>query len=242
MDLIAISEMCPQNPIGLESLPMSQHSSTTSGIVPAKAEDPDFLLKIVLIGESGVGKTNLLSRFLSNQFSADSKSTIGVEFGTMLMSIDDKRVHAQIWDTAGQERYRAITSAYYRGAVGAMLVYDLTSALSFQALRRWLTELRHVDPKIVVMLVGNKCDMAELRAVSTEDGVNFANSQNLLFIETSAKEATNVGESFTKLLTAIVDRYYRTGFDDSAKTTMWALARGIAVACGSEDSSRSRCC
>jgi small GTP-binding protein len=221
---------------------MSTHSSTTSGIVPTKAEDPDFLLKIVLIGESGVGKTNLLSRFLNNQFCADSKSTIGVEFGTMLMSIEGKRVHAQIWDTAGQERYRAITSAYYRGAVGAMLVYDLTSALSFQALGRWLAELRRIDPKIVVMLVGNKCDMSELRVVSVEDGLNFANGQNLMFIETSAKEATNVGQSFTKLLTAIVNRYYQTGFDDSAKTRMWALARGIAVACGSEDSSRARCC
>jgi small GTP-binding protein len=151
-------------------------------------------------------------------------------------------VHAQIWDTAGQERYRAITSAYYRGAVGAMLVYDLTSALSFRALGRWLGELRGADPKIVVMLVGNKCDMAELRVVSVEEAVSFANSQNLLFVETSAKEATNVGESFTRLLTAIVDRYYKTGFDDSAKTRMWALARGIAVACASDDSARSRCC
>jgi small GTP-binding protein len=221
---------------------MFSHSSGHSAIVPARGEDPDFLLKIVLIGESGVGKTNLLARFIHNQFFADSKSTIGVEFGTMLMSIEGKRVHAQIWDTAGQERFRAITSAYYRGAVGAMLVYDLTSALSFQALERWLGELRSADPKIVVMLVGNKCDLSELRVISMEDGMNFATSQNLLFIETSAKEATNVSESFTKLLSAIVNRYYKTGFDDNAKTRRWGLARGISVAIGSEGSSQSGCC
>jgi small GTP-binding protein len=142
---------------------MFSHLAGRAAIVPPKAADPDFLLKIVLIGESGVGKTNLLSRFMRNEFYSDSKSTIGVEFGTMLISMEDKLVHAQIWDTAGQERYRAITSAYYRGAVGAMLVYDLTSALSFQALARWLRELRDADRKIVVMLVGNKCDMSAKR-------------------------------------------------------------------------------
>jgi small GTP-binding protein len=219
---------------------MFSHSSGQSAIIPARAEDPDFLLKIILIGESGVGKTNLLSRFIHNQFFADSKSTIGVEFSTMRMSIEGKKVHAQIWDTAGQERYRAITSAYYRGAVGAMLVYDLISALSFQALERWLAELRTTDPKIVVMLVGNKCDLSDLRVISMEEGMIFAESQNLLFIETSAKEATNVGESFTKLLAAIVNRYYKTGFDDNAKTRRW-LARGISVGIRSEDSSNSHC-
>jgi small GTP-binding protein len=160
----------------------------------------------------------------------------------MLISIEDKLVNAQIWDTAGQERYRAITSAYYRGAVGAMLVYDLTSSLSFQALGRWLKELRDADPKIVVMLVGNKCDMSDLRVISSEEGTNFAKSQNLLFIETSAKEATNVRESFTRLLTAIVDRYYRTGFDDDAVRQRWGVARGASVTIGSEGVPDSGCC
>jgi small GTP-binding protein len=208
--------------------------------VASKPVDPDFLLKIVLIGESGVGKTNLLSRFMHNEFLADSKSTIGVEFSTMLISIEDKLVHAQIWDTAGQERYRAITSAYYRGAVGAMLVYDLTSALSFQALERWLRELRDADRKIVVMLVGNKCDMAELRVISTEEGTAFAKSKDLMFIETSAKEATNVSESFTKLLTAIVNRYYKTGFDDVGPRRVSVVVKGVSI--HSDEVGASGCC
>jgi small GTP-binding protein len=222
---------------------MYSHWSVGSPIVsPSSQDDADFLLKIVLIGESGVGKTNLLSRFLRNQFFPDSKSTIGVEFGTILMSVEDKKVNAQIWDTAGQERYRAITSAYYRGAVGALLVYDLTSALSFQALERWLKELRDADPKIVVVLVGNKCDMNELRVISMEEGMNFAQSQGLLFIETSAKEATNVNESFKRLITAIVERYRRTGFDDNGRTRGSEIARGVSVGIGTNDGDGTGCC
>jgi small GTP-binding protein len=169
--------------------------------------EPDFLLKIVLIGDSGVGKTNLLARFTRDQFNPDSKSTIGVEFATKTLEIEGKTVKAQIWDTAGQERYRAITSAYYRGAIGALLLYDVSASLTFQSLTRWLQELReNADSNIAVMLVGNKCDLQELRAVSTDEGVGFAKSENLLFIETSALDSTNVTESFTRLMTEIVHR------------------------------------
>ncbi|KAD7117101.1 hypothetical protein E3N88_04369 [Mikania micrantha] len=116
-------------------------------------EDYDYLFKVVLIGDSGVGKTNLLSRFSRNEFSLESKSTIGVEFATRSISVDDKIVKAQIWDTAGQERYRAITSAYYRGAVGALIVYDITRNVTFENVERWLKELRdHTDQNIVIML------------------------------------------------------------------------------------------
>ncbi|VVB02040.1 unnamed protein product [Arabis nemorensis] len=120
-----------------------------------KAEDDyDYLFKVVLTGDSGVGKSNLLSRFTRNDFSHDSRSTIGVEFATRSIKVDDKIVKAQIWDTAGQERYRAITSAYYRGAVGALLVYDVTRHVTFENVARWLKELRdHTDANIVIMLV-----------------------------------------------------------------------------------------
>ena len=132
---------------------------------------------MVLIGDSGVGKSNLLSRFTRNEFNLDSKSTIGVEFATRSIQIDNKTIKAQIWDTAGQERYRAITSAYYRGAVGALLVYDISKSLSFENVTRWLKELRdHADSNIVIMLVGNKTDQRHLRAVPTEDGKNFAST------------------------------------------------------------------
>ena len=107
-----------------------------------KEDEYDYLFKVVLIGDSGVGKSNLLSRFTRNEFNLESKSTIGVEFATRSIQVDNKTIKAQIWDTAGQERYRAITSAYYRGAVGALLVYDIAKHLTYENVERWLKELR----------------------------------------------------------------------------------------------------
>ncbi|CAO2641653.1 Ras-related protein Rab-11B [Lemmus lemmus] len=130
---------------------------------------------VVLIGDSGVGKSNLLSRFTRNEFNLESKSTIGVEFATRSIQVDGKTIKAQIWDTAGQERYRAITSAYYRGAVGALLVYDIAKHLTYENVERWLKELRdHADSNIVIMLVGNKSDLRHLRAVPTDEARAFA--------------------------------------------------------------------
>ncbi|XP_061977394.1 ras-related protein RABA1d isoform X2 [Populus nigra] len=167
-------------------------------------DDYDYLFKVVLIGDSGVGKSNLLSRFTRNEFSLESKSTIGVEFATRSLNVDSKVIKAQIWDTAGQERYRAITSAYYRGAVGALLVYDVTRHSTFENVERWLRELRdHTDPSIVVMLIGNKSDLRHLVAVSTEDGKSFAERESLYFMETSALEATNVDNAFAEVLNQI---------------------------------------
>lgn len=140
----------------------------------------DYLFKVVLIGDSGTGKSNLLSRFTRNEFSLESKSTIGVEFATRSISVDGKTVKAQIWDTAGQERYRAITSAYYRGAVGALLVYDIAKHPTYVNVSRWLKELRdHADSNIVIMLVGNKSDLRHLRAVPTEEAKAFAGKSPL---------------------------------------------------------------
>lgn len=157
---------------------------------------------VVLIGDSGVGKSNLLSRFTRNEFNLDSKSTIGVEFATRSIQVDSKTIKAQIWDTAGQERYRAITSAYYRGAVGALLVYDISKHQTYENVTRWLKELRdHADSNIVIMLVGNKSDLKHLRAVPTEEAKQFASENNLSFIETSALDASNVEMAFQNILT-----------------------------------------
>ncbi|CAF2089757.1 hypothetical protein Bca4012_078909 [Brassica carinata] len=164
----------------------------------------DYVFKVVLIGDSAVGKSQLLARFSRNEFSIESKATIGVEFQTRTLTIDNKTVKAQIWDTAGQERYRAVTSAYYRGAVGAMLVYDITKRQSFDHVARWLEELRgHADKNIVIMLVGNKTDLGTLRAVPTEDAKEFAQRENLFFMETSALDSINVEPSFLTVLTEI---------------------------------------
>ncbi|GJQ13129.1 hypothetical protein GpartN1_g4920.t1 [Galdieria partita] len=165
-------------------------------------EEHDYLFKIVLVGDSGVGKSNLLWRFTRNEFHLDSKSTIGVEFATKTVYLEDgKVVKAQIWDTAGQERYKAITAAYYRGAFGALLVYDITQKVSLENIPRWLRELReHVDNQIIVMLVGNKCDLRHLRQVEIEQGKKLAEEEGLLFLETSALDSTNVEEAFTQLI------------------------------------------
>ncbi len=124
-----------------------------------------MLFKIVLVGDSGVGKTNLLTRFSKNEFSLESKTTIGVEFATKTITTESGHIiKAQIWDTAGQDRYRAIASSYYKGAVGALLVYDITKTKSFENVEKWLKELRdHGAENMVTMLIGNKSDLADDR-------------------------------------------------------------------------------
>jgi len=170
----------------------------------AEGSNYDYLFKVVLIGDSGVGKSNLLSRFTRNEFNLESKSTIGVEFATRSINVDGKTVKAQIWDTAGQERYRAITSAYYRGAVGALLVYDIAKHATYVNVTRWLKELRdHADSNIVIMLVGNKSDLKHLRAVPTDEAKSFSTENGLSFIETSALDASNVESAFQTILTDV---------------------------------------
>eukprot|EP00096_Caligus_rogercresseyi_P015550 TRINITY_DN79_c0_g1_i10.p1 TRINITY_DN79_c0_g1~~TRINITY_DN79_c0_g1_i10.p1 ORF type:complete len:217 (-),score=49.71 TRINITY_DN79_c0_g1_i10:515-1165(-) len=182
-------------------------------------EEYDYLFKVVLIGDSGVGKSNLLSRFTRNEFNLESKSTIGVEFATRSIQVDGKTVKAQIWDTAGQERYRAITSAYYRGAVGALLVYDIAKHLTYENVDRWLRELRdHADSNIVIMLVGNKCDLRHLRAVPTDEAKQFAEQNSLSFIETSALDSTNVETAFHNILTEIYRIVSQKSLPDSGNS------------------------
>lgn len=177
------------------------------GQMPPKAAQPekyDYLFKVVVIGDSGVGKSNLLSRFTRNQFTLESKSTIGVEFATRSVSIEGKNIKAQIWDTAGQERYRAITSAYYRGAVGALIVYDITKETSFENVEKWLTELKeNATADITIMLVGNKTDLADARAIDTAQGLAYAQAHNMTFMEASAMTASNVETSFFQIITDI---------------------------------------
>ncbi|GMY33583.1 ras-related protein Rab11D-like [Fagus crenata] len=196
-------------------------------------DDYDYLFKVVLIGDSGVGKSNLLSRFTKNEFNLESKSTIGVEFATRTLNVDTKVIKAQIWDTAGQERYRAITSAYYRGAVGALLVYDITRHATFENVDRWLKELRgHTDSNIVVMLVGNKSDLRHLVAVSTEEGKTYAEKESLYFMETSALEAINVENAFAEVLTQIyhtVSKKQMEGGENGAASSVPAKGENINI-------------
>jgi small GTP-binding protein len=182
----------------------------------SREQNPEFIVKIVLAGESGVGKTNLILRFARGEFDPESKSTIGVEFATKAVTINDRLVTANIWDTAGQEAFRAVTSTYYRGAHGAMLVYDITSDRTFQNAERWLSELRsQADEGIPIILIGNKSDMADDRAVSVAEAQNWAERRTLLFLETSAKTAHNADQAFEQLLAAIVKKLGKSGLGTS---------------------------
>ncbi|CAK9182253.1 unnamed protein product [Ilex paraguariensis] len=164
----------------------------------------DYLFKIVLIGDSAVGKSNLLARFARDEFYPNSKSTIGVEFQTQKMEISGKEIKAQIWDTAGQERFRAVTSAYYRGAVGAILVYDISRRQTFDSIGRWLNELHtHSDMNVVTILVGNKTDLKDAREVTTAEGRALAETQGLFFMETSALDSSNVAAAFRTVVREI---------------------------------------
>ncbi|CAN6458331.1 unnamed protein product [Victoria cruziana] len=212
-------------------------------------EEYDYLFKIVLIGDSGVGKSNLLSRFTRNEFCLESKSTIGVEFATRTLQVEGRTVKAQIWDTAGQERYRAITSAYYRGALGALLVYDVTKPTTFENVGRWLKELRdHADSNIVIMLIGNKTDLKHLRAVATEDAHTFSEKEGLSFLETSALEATNVEKAFQTILSEIyriISKKTISSDEPGASTSPAAgikEGKTIVVAANQEPATKKACC
>ncbi|ESK96818.1 gtp-binding protein ypt3 [Moniliophthora roreri MCA 2997] len=210
----------------------------------AEGSNYDYLFKVVLIGDSGVGKSNLLSRFTRNEFNLESKSTIGVEFATRSINVDGKTVKAQIWDTAGQERYRAITSAYYRGAVGALLVYDIAKHATYVNVTRWLKELRdHADSNIVIMLVGNKSDLKHLRAVPTDEAKAFAAENGLSFIETSALDASNVESAFQTILTDIY-RIVSSKSLESSSNPVEAPGPSISVGPSVDSNAQqgSKCC
>ncbi|KAK8625400.1 hypothetical protein V6N13_090272 [Hibiscus sabdariffa] len=206
-------------------------------------EEYDYLFKVVLIGDSGVGKSNLLSRFTRNEFCLESKSTIGVEFATRTLQVEGRTVKAQIWDTAGQERYRAITSAYYRGALGALLVYNVTKPTTFENVSRWLKELRdHADSNIMIMLIGNKTDLKHLRAVAAEDGQSFAEKEGLSFIETSALEATNVEKAFQTILSEIYRIISKKSLSSDEPATA-SIKEGKTIYVGtSEVNKKMACC
>jgi small GTP-binding protein len=169
---------------------------------------PPLSFKFILIGDSGVGKTALLRRLVDDTFNPDTQSTIGVEFDSTSLEVDGHPVKLQIWDTAGQERFRSIAKAYFRNAVGVILVFEIGDHKTFEATGMWLSEVRSLcDPAASVVLIGNKCDIRDDRTVTLQEAEQFAHQSKISYIETSALDGTNVREAFLRVAAEI----YRKG-------------------------------
>jgi len=170
-------------------------------------ETYNYLFKFLIIGNAGTGKSCLLHQFIENKFKHDANHTIVVEFGSKVVQVGGKSVKLQIWDTAGQERFRSVTRSYYRGAAGAILVYDITSRESYNALMQWLTDAKTLaSPHIVVLLVGNKKDLETKRDVNFLEASNFAQENDMMFMETSALTGENVEEAFLRCARTILSK------------------------------------
>lgn len=167
----------------------------------------EMLFKIILIGDSSTGKTNILSQYLYKKFESNTKATIGVEFGGKSFVINGDNVKAQIWDTAGQERYKSITSAYYKGAQGAFIVYDITRLKTFDNVDKWINDLKaNTSEEISILLLGNKSDLQENREVSKEQGESKAQQFDIGFLETSALNGDNIDTAFQKLVNEVYNK------------------------------------
>ena len=174
----------------------------------ALAEEYDLMFKILLLGDSGVGKSSLLLRYTKNEFISDMRSTIGVEFALKYITIDNYQLKIQIWDTAGMERYRSITNAYYKGAKGVIVLYDICRKKSFENVDKWIDDFKSkADDDAVIILIGNKSDLDDKREVSKEEGESKAQMNKFAFMETSAKDNNNVQKAFETLFGEIVKIY-----------------------------------
>lgn len=172
----------------------------------------DLQLKLMMIGDQAVGKTALLVRYADGDFTEVLLPTIGIDFKIKTIELQGKLVKLQIWDTAGQERFRTITQAYYRGAMGILLIYDVTNTKTWSNVRTWVRNIEGNAPQTVnKILIGNKCDLAQMRQVSTQQGNQLAREYGMKFLETSARDNVNVQEAFLTLAKDVVERMVASG-------------------------------
>ena len=180
---------------------MSKDNLPIEELAPGDYVAENYKIKIIVVGDSGVGKTNLINRFATDKFDTNSKATIGVEFVYKTLKIGKEVIKVEVWDTAGQERYRSITSSYYKGARGAIIVYDITNDDSFHNVESWMNEVVKKGKKdIQFLLLGNKSDLVNDRLVSEEKGIEKARELNMRLFEASALDKTNVNEAFNYLI------------------------------------------
>lgn len=202
----------------------------------ARGKAFDKTMKLLLVGDSGVGKSCLLLRFVDDKFNPSFITTIGIDFKIKTIELNGQRIKLQVWDTAGQERFRTITTAYYRGAMGIIIVYDACDENSFESVKKWYqTVNQHAKDDAQLFLVGNKCDDEESRQVSSKQGELLAQELGVPFLESSAKSGYNVSEVFYKLAGLILEK---SGDDEEAN----APQKGVDVSKGSSISSAGGCC
>lgn len=202
----------------------------------------DYLFKFIVIGDAGAGKSCLLHQFVENKFKKGSSHTIGVEFGSKIIRVGGRTIKLQIWDTAGQERYRSVTRSYYRGAAGALIVYDVTNRDSYNHLINWLADARTLArADISIIAVGNKCDLKDKRAVTFLEASRCAQENDILFLETSALTGEGVEEVFIKVARLILHKI-EDGLIDPSTMLSGIHAGAQRLADGGAEAATSRSC
>jgi len=201
----------------------------------------NYIFKYIIIGDMGVGKSCLLHQFTDKKFMADCPHTIGVEFGTRIIEVSGQKIKLQIWDTAGQERFRAVTRSYYRGAAGAVMVYDITRRATYNHLSSWLTDARNLtNNNTVIFLIGNKSDLTEQREVSYEEASQFAKENGLFFCEASAKSGDNVEEAFLETARKIYEKIQNGSLDLNAAES-GVQQKSVPIAEKAQQSQKEAC-
>ena len=184
-------------------------------------EEYDYIFKVLLVGNSDVGKSSLILRYVDQIWNDVFVPTIGVDFKVKSLEIENKSIKLQIWDTAGQERFRNVISSYFKGAHGILLIFDITSRDSFKELENWLAEVeKNASTQILKILIGNKCDLEEEREISKDEGEAFAMRNGMQYIETSAKINTNVNEAFEALSKIMVEYYSKKSSANNENKTI----------------------
>ena len=211
-------------------------------------EELDFIFKVVFLGDSSVGKSNIISKYKLNEFNRNSKSTVGVEFYSKIITQNNKKIKIQIWDTAGQERFKSITKSYYKGAKGAIIVYDITRRATFENVQEWFKDTKTMgdNTHLVLMLVGNKCDLVNERQVSTEEGKKEAEMNGMAFMETSALDGTNITEAFELMAKLITEKQMSIGNlglrDESPENKGDISNKAKTIEVNSKAGEKEKCC